>query len=159
MVEDYKDGNLAENRPDPESPEVQISDIRGTTDAPEVVTNEDVVTVEDDEDGNSAEIRPVPGSPEVDINDDVINVEDDEDEYGNAGARSPATEGGIEDSGRAEPEFVPAPGVISKKPSQSNKSFFASKSTSSSSGSGGSPKKVIAKRPGGHLRDGNKSGA
>ena len=66
------------------------------------------------------------------------------------------------DSGRAEAQFFPAPGVISKKPSRSNEVFFAKKSTpssssSSSSGIGGSPKKVIAKRPGGHLRDGGQS--
>ena len=72
-----------------------------------------------------------------------------------------AEEGGSGNSGRAEAQFFPAPGVISKKPSRSNEAFFATKSTasssSSSSGIGGSPKKVIAKRPGGHLRDGGQS--
>ena len=131
----------------------QISDIRGTTESPEANTNAHVLNVEDDEDGNLAERCPDPESPEANTNEEIINVEDD-DEDGNSAERGSDTDnGGIGDSERAVPEFVPAPSVISKKTSRSNNAFFATKSTSSA-GSGGSPKKVIAKRPGGHLRDG-----
>ena len=86
--------------------------------------------------------------PDAETNEDtidVVNVDED----------CPDTDNdGIGDPEISEPQFLPAPSVISKKPSRSNKAFFAKKS---SSGSGGSPKKVIAKRTGGHLLDGGGS--
>ena len=110
----------------------------------------DVVSVEENDDGNlSGPERNVDTEPaEANTNADTITVRDDDEDDNSSGGENSF----FGDSGRSEPQFLPAPGVIAKKTSRSNKAFFATKSTSSS-GSGGCPRKVIAKRPGGHLRD------